>query len=175
MLAKVFVERSAEKGDPGVGFEMRGLFARAEVQVGGDSAAAQEKRECHGLLEAIGAEEKMASGSGREARDVQRLRQKRRIKRGGRVGERGEARKKIFPAAKADQPQSDRCGGQANCGLEDGGAVGATEVRESPPCIDDAHGWSRGRQNQSAGLAKTVLQADAKSMFWQRRQVNCGR
>jgi hypothetical protein len=116
-----------------VGFEVRRLFARAEVQVGGDAAAAQEKRERHGLLKTISAEEKVASGSGCEARNVKRLRQKRRIKHGGRVGERGGAGKKIFPAAKADEAQGDRRGSQANCRLKDCGAVGATEVRESPP------------------------------------------
>jgi len=50
MLAEIFVQRDAEKNDPGVGFNERGRFARAEADIRGDTAAAQKKTKRDGLL-----------------------------------------------------------------------------------------------------------------------------
>ena len=113
----------------------------------------------HGLLETIGAHEKMTRGGTEQASDVRGLRQTRGIGMRnfaccGAAGGRSSAVEEIFPAAKSEDAQSDGGGDETKCGVENCGPVGATEMRETPACRDEAHELSRGRRSRVSGSDK---------------------
>jgi len=139
VLAPVFIERNAETGYPGVGFEASRFFAGAEMQLGGDAAAAQKKVERRGLLKAIGAEKKITRGSGVQARKKQGLGKQGGIWRHG-WGWRGEQTlKEIFPSAKACETESNPRSSEKTGGAENGRPIGPAELRKSPPCGSGDH------------------------------------
>jgi len=76
MLALVFVERYAETGNPGVGFEASSLLPGAEAQLRRNAAASEEKLQDHRALQTVGPQKKMTCGGGGETRDMQGLRQR---------------------------------------------------------------------------------------------------
>jgi len=99
MLALVFVERHALACDPRVRFKKGGLFARAEMQFGRETAAAQKEVQRRGLFQTIGAEKKMTSRRGMQAREALGFRQRAGIRGGGRTGGGEPALEKAFPTA----------------------------------------------------------------------------
>jgi hypothetical protein len=76
MLALVFVQRYAETGNPGVGFEASSLFPGAEAKFRWKAAASEQKLKDHRALETVGPQKKMMCAGGGETRDMQSLRQR---------------------------------------------------------------------------------------------------